>query len=254
MRTLVIIPAFNEARSIGKVIHDLPAELVDEVVVVNNASTDETEENARAAGAIVLRESRRGYGYACLRGIAYARELEASGVPPEIIVFLDGDYSDHPDELPRLLEPIRTGEADLVIGSRILGRQNGMVESGAMLPQAIFGNRLACGLMNLFWKARFTDLGPFRAIRYRSLLDLAMHDQTYGWTVEMQIKAVRSGLRCAETAVSYRRRIGVSKITGTISGTIKASWKILWTIARHAFTPLAAESESRHSGSPSAIE
>lgn len=237
MRTLVIIPAFNEARSIGRVIGDLPDGLVDEVVVVNNASTDETELNARAAGATVLREDRRGYGFACLRGIAYAQEMEAEGAAPDVIVFLDGDYSDHPDELPKLLEPIRNGHADMVIGSRILGHRNGMVEPGAMLPQARVGNRIACGLMRLFWDARFTDLGPFRAIRYRSLLGLGMEDQTYGWTVEMQIKAARSGLRCTEVPVSYRRRIGVSKITGTVSGTIKASWMILWTIAKYAVVP-----------------
>lgn len=237
VRTLVIIPAFNEARSIGRVVGDLPAELVDEVVVVNNASTDETEQNARSAGATVLREVRQGYGFACLRGIAYAQELETEGRAPEVIVFLDGDYSDHPDELPKLVDPILNGH-DMVVGSRILGKQNGMVEPGAMLPQALFGNRLACRLMRLFWGARFTDLGPFRAIRYRSLLALGMQDETYGWTVEMQIKAARAGLRCAEVPVSYRRRIGVSKITGTVSGTIKASWKILSTIAKYAFTPL----------------
>lgn len=234
MRTLVIIPVFNEAHSIGKVIGDLPTGLVDEVVVVNNASTDESGQNAMDAGATVLREDRRGYGFACLRGIAYAVEMEANGTPPDVIVFLDGDYSDHPDELPKLLEPIRVGEADLVIGSRILGQRNGMVEPGSMLFQARVGNRIACGLIGLFWSVRFTDLGPFRAIRYHSLIALGMGDETFGWTVEMQIKAARSGLRCAEVPVSYRRRIGVSKITGTVSGTIRASWKILWTIARHA--------------------
>ncbi len=237
MRTLVIIPAFNEARSIGNVVADLPKRLVDEVIVVNNASTDETERNARAAGATVLREDRQGYGSACLRGIAYARELETNGQAPDVLVFLDGDYSDHPDELAKLVEPILNDQADMVIGSRILGKRNGMVEPGAMFPQALFGNRLACGLMRMFWGARFTDLGPFRAIRYQSLLDLGMEDQTYGWTVEMQIKAARVGLRCTEVPVSYRRRIGVSKISGTLSGTIKASWKILWTIGKFAVRP-----------------
>ena len=234
MRTLVIIPAFNEARSIGQVIGDLPAH-VDEVVVVNNASTDETEDNARAAGATVLREDRQGYGWACLRGIAYARTRQ-----PEIVVFLDGDYSDHPDELDLLLAPILAGEADFVVGSRMTGRH----EPGALLPQALFGNRLACGLMRLFWGARFTDLGPFRAIRLEDLLALDMRDTTYGWTVEMQIKAVRAGLRCAEVPVSYRRRIGVSKITGTIRGTVKASAKILWTIGRYAFAPPPVRAKS----------
>ncbi len=242
MRTLVIIPAFNEARSIGKVISDLPTEVVDQVIVVNNASTDETEQNAREVGATILREERQGYGFACLKGIEYAREQAANGNAPDVIVFLDGDYSDHPDELPNLLAPIQQGEADFVVGSRILGKHNGMVEQGALLPQALVGNRLACSLIRLFWGVRFTDLGPFRAIRYRDLLSLDMQDQTYGWTVEMQIKAARAGLRCAELPVSYRRRIGVSKITGTISGTVKASWKILWTIGRYAATPVSQTS------------
>ena len=240
MRALVLIPAFNEARSIGRVVGDLPAGLVDEVVVVNNASTDETAANARAAGATVLRENRRGYGGACLRGLDHAHAAAAAGRPFDVVAFLDGDYSDHPDELPRLLDPIREGTADLVIGSRILGRRRGWVEPGAMLPQALWGNRLACALMRLLWGARFTDLGPFRAVRYDALVALRMRDRTWGWTVEMQIKAVRAGLRCAEVPVSYRRRIGVSKITGTISGTIRASAKILWTIARYALAPRRA--------------
>lgn len=244
MRTLVLIPAFNEARSIGRVIGDLPPDRVDEVVVINNASTDETEHNARAAGATVLRENRQGYGFACLRGIEYAREHEAAGAPPDVIVFLDGDYSDHPDEIGRLLDPIAMNEADFVIGSRILGRQQGWTEPGAMLPQALVGNRVACGLMRLFWGARFTDLGPFRAIRYHDLLALGMEDETYGWTVEMQIKAVRAGLRCTEVPVSYRRRIGVSKITGTVKGTVLASVKILTTIARYALKPAPSRSRS----------
>lgn len=230
MRVLVIVPAFNEARSIGHVIGDIP-DHVEEVVVVNNASTDETERNAAAAGATVLREDRQGYGWACLRGIDYARSKN-----PDVIVFLDGDYSDHPDEMDRLLEPIRRGEADFVVGSRMRGAR----EPGAMLPQALVGNRLACTLMRWLWGARFTDLGPFRAIRFADLLALGMRDTTYGWTVEMQIKAVRAGLRCAEVPVSYRRRIGVSKITGTLAGTAKASAKILWTIGRYAVAPSPA--------------
>ena len=234
MRTIIIIPAFNEARAIGRVIADLPTDLVDEVVVVNNASTDETEANARAAGATVLREPQRGYGAACLRGLRYAAEQAAADQAPDVIVFLDGDYSDHPDELPRLLAPIQRGEADFVIGSRILGRRKGLVEPGALLPQALVGNTVACSLMHLFWGARFTDLGPFRAIRYDALVALEMTDRTWGWTVEMQIKAAQAGLRCTEVPVSYRRRVGVSKITGTVSGTVRASAKILWTIARYA--------------------
>jgi hypothetical protein len=225
MTTLVIIPAFNEAKAIGRVVGDLPDSRVDEVVVVNNASTDATERNARAAGATVVREPEPGYGAACLRGLAYA-----ASVSPDIIVFLDGDYSDHPDELPRLVDPIRRGEADFVIGSRIRGD----AEPGALLPQARIGNRLACTLMRWIWDAPYTDLGPFRAIRYDALQCLNMQDRTFGWTIEMQIKAVVAGLRIQEVPVSYRRRVGVSKITGTVSGTVRASAKILWTIARYA--------------------
>ena len=224
-RVLVIIPAFNEALAIGRVIRDIPAGQVEEIIVVNNASTDETERHARAAGATVLREDRKGYGWACLRGIEYARSRQ-----PDIIVFLDGDHSDYPGEMPRLLAPIIRGEADFVIGSRMTGDR----EPGAMLPQALIGNYVACSLIKWIWGVRFTDLGPFRAIRFEALEELAMQDKTFGWTVEMQIKAVRAGLRCRETPVSYRRRVGVSKVTGSVSGTIKASVKILWTIGKFA--------------------
>jgi glycosyltransferase involved in cell wall biosynthesis len=227
---LVVIPAFNEARAIGSVIRDIPSALVDEVVVVNNASTDETEDNARAAGATVIDEPRQGYGFACLRGIAYAKAKQ-----PDVLVFLDGDYSDHPDEMPRLVRPIQDDRADFVVGSRIRGN----AEPGAMLPQAQVGNRLACALMRWIWGARYTDLGPFRAIRFRDLLALDMQDTTFGWTIEMQIKAVEAGLRVKEVPVSYRRRVGVSKITGTIRGTVQASAKILWTIGRMAWTTAA---------------
>lgn len=225
MTTLVIIPAFNEARAITQVISDVPDE-VDEVVVVNNASTDETEDNAQAAGATVLTEPRQGYGFACLRGIEYAKARQ-----PDVVVFLDGDYSDHPDEMMRLLRPIEDGKADFVVGSRIRGES----EPGAMLPQAQIGNRVACTLMRWIWGAEYTDLGPFRAIRFEHLLALDMQDETYGWTIEMQIKAVEAGLRIREVPVSYRKRVGVSKITGTIAGTVKASARILWTIGRFAF-------------------
>ena len=225
MQILVIIPAFNEAQAISKVIGDIPGGLIDEVVVVNNASTDATERNARAAGATVLRELRPGYGWACLQGIAYARRKN-----PDIVVFLDGDYSDHPEEMTVLVEPILQDEADFVVGSRMRGER----EPGALPPQALVGNRLACWLMRVLWGAQFTDLGPFRAIRFDDLLALDMQDKTFGWTVEMQIKAVRAGLRCREVPVSYRRRVGVSKITGTVTGTVKASAKILYTITRYA--------------------
>ncbi len=225
MRILTIIPAFNEAAAIGRVIGDIPEGLVDEVVVVNNASTDATERNARSAGATVLREERRGYGWACLCGIAYARRRR-----PDVVVFLDGDYSDHPEEMTSLVEPIRRDEADFVVGSRM----SGVREPGAMPPHAFFGNKLACSLLRLRWDSPFTDLGPFRAIRFGDLLRLDMKDKTYGWTIEMQIKALRSGLRCAEVPVAYRRRVGVSKITGTVGGSIKASAKILGTFSRYS--------------------
>lgn len=225
MRILVIIPAFNEAEAIAQVIQDIPCGLVTEVVVVNNASTDATEKNASKAGATVLHESRRGYGYACLRGLAYA-----SSRNPDVIVFLDGDYSDHPNEMSALIAPILAGTHDLVIGSRI----KGVSEHGALLPQARCGNRLACLLMRLLWGAHYSDLGPFRAIRYQSLMKLHMRDPTFGWTIEMQIKAHIGGLRITEIPVSYRRRVGVSKITGTLTGTAKASIKILGIIFRFA--------------------
>jgi glycosyltransferase involved in cell wall biosynthesis len=225
--TLVIIPAFNEARAIGQVVSDIPDGIADEVVVVNNASTDETEDNARAAGAAVISEARQGYGYACLRGLEYA-----SAKQPDVVVFLDGDYSDHPEEMTRLVAPIAEDRADFVVGSRIRGE----AEPGALLPQAQVGNRLACALMHRVWGAEYTDLGPFRAIRFRDLMALDMQDKTFGWTIEMQIKAAEAGLRIEEVPVSYRRRVGVSKITGTVTGTVKASAKILWTIGRMAWT------------------
>jgi len=243
VHVLVIIPAFNEARAIGRVIGDIPDTLVDEVVVVNNASTDETEQNAHAAGATVLHEPRQGYGWACLRGIDYAKTKQ-----PDVVVFLDGDYSDHPDEMPRLVAPIRRGEADFVLGSRIRGE----TEPGAMLPQAQIGNRIACTLMRWIWGADYTDLGPFRAIRFRDLLALNMQDTTFGWTIEMQIKAVRAGLRIREVPVSYRKRVGVSKITGTISGTVKASAKILWTIGRFALATPGEVRRTRADAAPDA--
>jgi glycosyltransferase involved in cell wall biosynthesis len=247
MHTLVIIPAFNEARSIGAVVADIPEDLVDEVVVVNNASTDETERNALSAVATVLREDRKGYGYACLCGIDYARTRN-----PEVVVFLDGDYSDYPEEAALLLRPILDDEADFVVGSRMLGNR----EPGAMLPQALVGNRLACWLMRVLWGAHYTDLGPFRAIRFADLLGLEMQDQTYGWTIEMQIKAVLAGLRYTEVPVSYRKRVGVSKVTGTVSGTVKASVKILWTIAKYGWRSgfrrprLATGAAARRTGGP----
>jgi glycosyltransferase involved in cell wall biosynthesis len=223
VKTSVIIPALNEEDSIALVLGDLPDRGIEEVIVVDNGSDDATAARAAAGGARVVAEPRRGYGSACLRGIA-------SLAPDcEVVVFLDADHSDHGEELPRLVEPIRAGRAELVIGSRSLGR----AEPGALLPQARFGNRLACFLMRLLYGHRFTDLGPFRAITREALTRIGMRDPDFGWTVEMQIKALRAGLRVAEVPVSYRRRRGRSKITGTFRGTLAAGTKILWTIFRY---------------------
>ena len=229
--TFVIIPMLNEENSIGLVLRDLPA--VNRVIVVDNGSTDDGPKVAKEAGALVVSEPQRGYGKACLTGIAQVeslfRETNPCPIDSAIVVFLDGDYSDHPDELPQLVSPISEDRFDFVIGSRSTGER----EQGAMHFQAIFGNWLACTLMRLFWGARFTDLGPFRAIRLSSLQKLGMQDENYGWTIEMQIKAVNHGLRYQEVPVSYRKRIGTSKISGTLSGTFKAGYKILFTIFRY---------------------
>ena len=223
MKVSVVIPVFNERDSLPLVVRDIPRHLVSEIVVVDNGSTDDTALVASGLPVRIVRESRRGYGSACLAGVA---ALEAS--PPDVVVFLDGDYSDHPEEMTLLLDAVERG-ADPVIGSRALGTR----ERGALLPQARFGNRLACSLIRILYGHRYTDLGPFRAIRWEAYRRLAMADTTFGWTCEMQVKAVRERLRIAEVPVSYRRRVGVSKITGTVSGTLKAGWKILWTIARY---------------------
>jgi glycosyltransferase involved in cell wall biosynthesis len=221
----VVIPALNEERSLPLVLADLPRPPVRRVVVADNGSADATVRVALEGGAEVVAAARRGYGSACLAGLDHLRR---SG-PPDVVVFVDADYSDHPDELPALVAPILAGEADLVIGSRVLGRR----ERGALLPQARAGNLVACLLIRLFYGHRFTDLGPFRAVRWEALERLRMADPDFGWTAEMQVKAVRRGLRCTEVPVSYRRRVGVSKITGTIGGTLRAGHKILWTVARH---------------------
>jgi len=221
----VIIPAFNEADSIDKVVSDIPLDLVKDIIVVSNGSTDDTEKRAAAAGATVLREERKGYGFACLKGLAYIAAKEKKE-QPDVVVFLDGDYSDYPEEISLLLEPIMKDDYDMVIGSRALGSR----EKGSMQPQQIFGNWLATSLIKLFYKVEFSDLGPFRAIKYDKLLEIDMQDTTFGWTVEMQVKAAKLHMKCTEVAVNYRQRIGVSKITGTIKGTILAGYKILWTI------------------------
>jgi glycosyltransferase involved in cell wall biosynthesis len=224
----VIIPAYNEEKSIAKVICDIPAGLVAQVIVVDNNSRDDTSGAAHRAGATVIKELRQGYGQACLTGIAYALSAPA-GHKPDILVFLDGDYSDHPEQMPDLVQPILAGQADMVIGSRALGRR----EKGAMLPQQIFGNWLATTLMRLLYQARYTDLGPFRAIRTEALVALDMQDRTYGWTVEMQLKAAKQKLRWVEVPVDYRKRIGFSKISGTVKGTVLAGYKIILTIFRY---------------------
>ena len=217
----VVIPALNEEQSISLVLEALPDEWIRRVVVVDNGSTDDTAVVARQSGADVVREERRGYGSACLRGLA-----ALSADPPSIVIFVDADFSDFPEELPRVVRPILSDDIDLVIGSRILGEH----EPGALLPQAVFGNRLACALMKWMYGYRFSDLGPFRAIRWTALEELEMRDRDFGWTVEMQIKAARRGLSAVEVPVSYRRRVGVSKITGTVRGTVMASYKILYTL------------------------
>ena len=222
----VIIPAFNEEEAVGHVVRDIPTELVREVVVVNNASSDRTRQRAEEAGATVLDQPLRGYGNACLMGIAHLRDKERR---PDVVVFLDGDHSDHPEELPRLLAPIAEGQADLVIGSRALGTR----ERGSMTPQQVFGNRLACTLMRWLYGVHYTDLGPFRAIRWEALERLGMEDRNYGWTVEMQVKAARQRLPYAEVPVDYRRRIGFSKVSGTVKGTIMAGYKIIATIFKY---------------------
>jgi glycosyltransferase involved in cell wall biosynthesis len=227
-RVLVIIPAYNEAHSIGKVVADIPRSLVQEIVVVNNNSSDETEANARAAGATVLREDRKGYGQACLCGIAYAA-AKTNTDRPTVIVFIDGDYSDYPGEMDLLVRPIVEDGYDMVIGSRALGVR----EKGSMTPPQVFGNWLATTLIRWFYRTRYTDLGPFRAIKMDRLLELDMQDTTYGWTVEMQLKAAKKRFKTTEVAVTYRRRIGVSKISGTVKGTILAGYKILYTIFRY---------------------
>ena len=230
MTVAVVVPARDEAPSVGAVVAGLRAALPDaEVVVVDNGSRDATAAVARAAGAVVVAEPRAGYGRACLAGLAHLARR-----PPDAVLFADADGADDPADAAAVLAPLRAGAADLVIGSRVLGQRAGRVERGALLPQARWGNALACALVRLRWGARFTDLGPFRAVRWRSLQALGMRDETFGWTVEMQVRAVRAGLRCAEVPVAYRRRVGRSKISGTLGGTVRAGAKILWTVGRHA--------------------
>jgi glycosyltransferase involved in cell wall biosynthesis len=225
---VVVIPALNEEASLPLVLRDLPA--IGRVIVVDNGSTDRTADVAAAAGATVVREPQRGYGAACLKGLAAIEESSVDeGAAPRAVAFLDADYSDDPGLLPNLVRPILDGTADFVLGSRLMGRR----EPGAMPPQSVFGNRLACLLMRVLFGIRYTDLGPFRAIDYRRLCELAMTDRNFGWTVEMQIKAARRKLRIREIPVPYRRRIGESKISGTFWGSVRAGWKILYLIGKY---------------------
>ena len=224
----VIIPAFNEKDSIAKVIAEIPS-VVNEVIVVSNNSTDNTIEIAKAAGATVLSEDKKGYGSACLKGLEY---ISNQTIKPNIVVFLDGDYSDYPEELIKIVQPIIKDDIDLVIGAR----NKELREYGAMTPQQIFGNWLATILMKIFFNAKFSDLGPFRAIKYDKLLTLQMQDKTYGWTIEMQLKALKQKMKYCEVPVRYRKRIGVSKISGTIKGTVMAGVKILGWIFKYGLT------------------
>jgi glycosyltransferase involved in cell wall biosynthesis len=221
----VIIPAFNEADSIGHVLREIPS-YVSEVIVVDNASTDHTAERARSAGATVLSQPEMGYGNACLKGMEY---LDQVGKAPDILVFLDGDYSDYPADMDALLKPLLEEGLDFALGAR----KKSLREPGSMTPQQVFGNALATTLMKILYRAQFTDLGPFRAIRYKRLLELKMQDKTYGWTVEMQLKALRHKLAYTEVPVRYKKRIGISKVSGTVKGTIFAGVKILGWIFRY---------------------
>jgi glycosyltransferase involved in cell wall biosynthesis len=219
----IIIPAYNEENSVGKVVNDIPKDIVRHIIVANNNSTDSTASRAKEAGAIVVDQPLSGYGNACLKGMEYVANQE---IKPDIVVFLDGDYSDYPQEMRALVRPIQEDGVDLVIGSRATGE----MQKGAMMPQQIFGNWLATCLIKLIYGYEFSDLGPFRAIRYDRLLQIDMKDKTFGWTVEMQVKAAKMKLKFAEVPVNYRVRIGESKVSGTIKGTILAGHKILWTI------------------------
>jgi len=222
----IVIPAFNEENSVGNVVNDIPKTVVREIIVVNNNSTDKTALNARNAGATVLEEKNMGYGNACLKGIEHINQKE---IKPDVVAFLDADYSDYPEELVKILEPIQTKDMDMVIGSRALGR----LEKGSMTPQQVFGNWLATFLLKLFYGVKYTDLGPFRAIRYDRLMEIGMKDKTYGWTVEMQVKAAKLKMNTCEVPVTYRKRIGFSKVSGTVKGTIGAGYKIITTIFKY---------------------
>ncbi|HDH05160.1 MAG TPA: glycosyltransferase family 2 protein [Nitrospirae bacterium] len=221
----VIIPALNEEKTLSAVLDDIPGDLVDEVVVVDNGSSDKTPEIAKERGATLLFESRRGYGYPCLRGIEYLKKRN-----PDIVVFLDGNYSDYPDEISRLVEPVVRDDYDLVCGSRIMGK----IEEGALRIPVLFGNFLATALIRLFYGFKYTDVGPFRAIKFDKLLKLDMNDNL-GWTIEMQVKAVKSRFKITEVPVSYRAGTGRSKFTGNIKGIAVVGYRILRAIFKNLF-------------------
>lgn len=221
----VLIPAYNEQNSVQKVVKDIPA-LVRNIIVVNNNSNDDTKIKAQEAGALVIDEPVQGYGKACLTGMAYIKSLERV---PDILVFLDADYSDYPEQLIDLVRPIIKEDYDMVIGSRAKGRR----DKGSMTPPQVFGNWLATVLMKRIYRVSYSDLGPFRAIKWQKLLALGMVDESYGWTIEMQIKSAQMGFKTTEVSVDYRKRIGSSKISGTVKGVLGAGYKILWTIWRY---------------------
>ncbi len=223
MRISVIIPALNEEKAIGSVIDEIPKSLVQEIIVADNGSSDCTQDVARKHGASVVEEKTKGYGAACLAGM---RAISST----DIVVFLDGDHSDFPAEMLSLVKPILDGNADLVIGSRVLGK----AENGALLPQVRYGNKLAVFLIHLLYGYKYTDMGPFRAIQWDALMKLHMSDTNFGWTSEMQVKALKQKLRVMEIPVSYRKRTGHSKISGTVSGTIRAGYKIIFTILKYS--------------------
>lgn len=225
-KIVVIIPAFNEENAVGIVIREIPKHLVAEIIVVNNNSNDQTAQIAKEAGATVLNENRQGYGWACLKGIDYCIK---QNILPDIVVFMDADHSDYPEEMSEVIKPIIEQNFDMVIGSRALGKR----ERGSMTPQQIFGNWLATNLITIFYGFTYTDLGPFRAITFEKLIDMKMQDTTYGWTVEMQLKAAKMKLKVVEVPVNYRSRIGVSKVSGTLKGTIMAGYKILSWIFKY---------------------
>lgn len=223
MKVDVIIPALDEEAAVGNVVRAIPSDRAREIVVVDNGSRDRTSEVVREAGGTALWEPQRGYGSACLKGIAYLKEKPD---PPDVVVFLDADFSDFPEQMDRLLDPIEGEHYDFVIGSRALGERT----KGALLPQQVFGNRLATWMIRKRYGVHYTDLGPFRAIRFEKLLELGMEDPDYGWTVEMQLKAAKHGLKTKEVPVDLRKRIGRSKVAGTLKGTIGAGYKIIKTI------------------------